>query len=279
MSTSSTEAAAGPADASTDPTVERMRATWMAGDFGRIATSYASGAAEFVARLGLQQGDRVLDVACGTGNLALPAARGGALTTGIDIAPNLIAQAIANAASEQLPLRFDVGNAEELPYADASFDTTMTMFGAMFAARPDRAARELLRVTRPGGCIAMANWTPTSFIGKMLNIVVGYVPPPAGATSTLRWGDEQTAVDRLVGVQDVRCVRRRLVFEFPCSTAETVQLFRDWYGPMVRAFAALDAEQRILLEHDLVALWSEQNRSSVGTTRVESEYLEVIAVR
>ena len=156
----------------TDPATERIRATWTAGDFGRIAVGYAPGAAEFIARLDLAHGERVLDVACGTGNLALPAARAGANTTGIDIAPNLIAQAIESAAAEGISARFDVGDAEELPYADGSFDTVVSMFGAMFAARPTRAAAELLRVTRSGGRIAMANWTPTGFIGQMLRIIV-----------------------------------------------------------------------------------------------------------
>jgi SAM-dependent methyltransferase len=264
---------------STDPVTERVRATWTAGDFGRIATGYAPGAAEFIARLRLGQGERVLDVACGTGNLTLPAARAGALATGIDIAPNLIAQAIANAAAEELAARFEVGDAEELPYPDGSFDTVVSMFGAMFAARPARAADELLRVTSRGGRIAMANWTPRGFIGKMLQIVVGYVPPPAGAVPVLQWGDEAIVQERFASAMRIDCVRRRITFEYPCTPAETVGLFRRWYGPTVRAFAALDEERRALLEHDLVAHWTDHNCAGCGMTRVESEYLEVIAVR
>jgi SAM-dependent methyltransferase len=264
---------------SADPATERTRATWTAGDFGRIAVGYAPGAAEFIARLDISPGERVLDVACGTGNLTLPAARAGAHTTGIDIAPNLIDQANANARAEDLTVRFEVGDAERLPYADASFDTVVSMFGAMFAARPARAAAELLRVTRRGGRIAMANWTPTGFIGHMLRIVVGYVPPPPGSVSVLQWGDEAVVGERLAGVERVDCVRRRIMFEYPCSPAETVALFRDWYGPTVRAFAALDAERRELLERDLIALWSDHNHGDGAVTCVESEYLEVIAIR
>ena len=264
---------------STDPTTEHVRATWTAGDFGRIATGYAPGAAEFVARLELTQGERVLDVACGTGNLALPAARAGALTTGIDIAPNLIAQAVANAAAEGLAARFEVGDAEALPYADESFDTVVSMFGAMFAARPARTAAELLRVVRRGGRIAMANWTPGGFIGQMLRIVVGYVPPPAGSPSVLQWGDEAVVRERLAGAERISCVRRRITFDYPCSPAETVRLFRDWYGPTVRAFAALDESGRERLERELTALWSEHNLVTGAATRVESEYLEVVAIR
>lgn len=262
-----------------DPATERTRAVWTAGDFGRIAVGYAKGAADFVNRLALARGERVLDVACGTGNLSIPAARAGARTTGIDIAPNLIAQAVSNAAAEGLAIRLDVGDAEALPYADASFDATITMFGAMFAARPERAAAELLRVTHSGGRIAMANWTPTGFVGRMLKIVGSYVAPPAGVPSTLLWGDEPTVRDRLTGVAAVRFVRRRLTFEYPCSPAETVRMFRDFYGPTVRAFGALDLDRQRLLERDLVALWRDQNLAGDGTTRVESEYLEVIAIR
>jgi SAM-dependent methyltransferase len=262
-----------------DPLTDRIRATWTAGDFGRIATGYAAGAADFVARLDLSQGERVLDVACGTGNLTLPAARAGALTTGIDIAPNLIAQARSNAAAEGLAVRFEVGDAESLPYADGSFDTAITMFGAMFAARPERAAAELLRVTRRGGRIAMANWTAGGFIGRMLRTIVGYVPPPAGTPSILQWGDEGIVADRLGDVEQLECVRRRITFDYPCSPLETVRLFRQWYGPTVRAFAALDERGRNLLERDLAILWSEHNHAGDGATRVESEYLEVIAIR
>lgn len=265
--------------ASADPTADRVRATWTAGDFGRIATGYAPGAAEFIARLRLSQGERVLDVACGTGNLALPAARAGALTTGVDIAPNLIAQAVANAAAEELAARFEVGDAEELPYAEGSFDTVVSMFGAMFAARPARAAAELLRVTRRGGRIAMANWTPGGFIGQMLRLVTHYAPPPAGAVPVLQWGDETVVRERLAAADRIQCVRRRITFNYPCSPAETVRLFRDWYGPTVRAFATLDDGHRELLERDLVMLWADHNHASGTMTRVESEYLEVIAIR
>src|SRR5690242_14779922 len=171
-----------------DPLTERSRATWTSGDFGRIAAGYVRGAGEFIARLELGPAERVLDVACGTGNLTIPAGRTGAIVTGVDIAPNLIAQAKTRAAAESLAISFDVGNAEQLPYDDASFDTVVTMFGAMFAARPERAAAELLRVTTPGGRIAMANWTPTGFIGQMLKATVTHVPAPAGASSPLLWG-------------------------------------------------------------------------------------------
>ena len=146
----------------------KLRATWIAGDFGEIAKSYAAGAEEFVQGLNLKPGMRVLDVACGTGNLALPAARLGAVVTGVDLAPNLVEQARENAKSEGLTAQFDEGDVEALSYGDASFDAVITMFGAMFAPRPELVAAELKRVTRPGGSIAMANWTPAGFIGSSL---------------------------------------------------------------------------------------------------------------
>jgi SAM-dependent methyltransferase len=262
-----------------DPLTDRVRATWTAGEFGRIAKGYERGAAEFIARLGIKPGETVLDVACGTGNLALPAARAGALTVGIDIAPNLIAEARANADREGLPVTFEVGDAEHLPSADGKFRTVVTMFGAMFAARPDRAAAELLRVTRTRGRIAMANWTPGGFVGQMLKATVGFVPAPAGLPSPLLWGTEEAVRERLgPGSRSIAFARRLITFEYPFEPTAVVDHFRLWYGPTVRAFAALDADGREGLRRALERLWTDHNEATDGTTRVQSEYLEVIAV-
>jgi SAM-dependent methyltransferase len=258
----------------------RVRATWTAGDFGRIAVGYERGAAEFIGRLGLGPGERVLDVACGTGNLALPAARGGARVTGIDIAPVLVAQLAARAAAEGLAVDAREGDAEALPFANGSFDTVVTMFGAMFAAHPDRTADELLRVTRSGGRIAMANWTPEGFVGRMLKVTVGYVPPPAGIPSVLLWGDPRVVQERFgSGVTDLRFERRAMVLAYPFGPEQTVQLFRSWYGPTMRAFAALDEGRQRGLFDDLVRLWTEHNTAGPDATRVESEFLEVVGRR
>ena len=262
-----------------DPLTERARAMWTAGDFGRIATSYARGADDFIARLRLAPGEQVLDVACGTGNLALPAARAGALVTGIDLAPNLVDQARAHAAREGLPADFDIGDAERMPYAGESFATVVTMFGVMFAPRPERAAAELLRVTRPGGRIAMASWTPAGFIGQMFKTTAAFVPPPAGAASPLLWGSEAAVRERLgAAVASIAFERRLITFEFPFSPAEVVDAFELWYGPTVRAFAALESAGRHELRRALERLWTEHNEASDGTTQVRSEYLEAIAV-
>lgn len=263
----------------TDPVVRRNRATWVAGDFERIAAGYRSGADDFVGRLGITRGECVLDVACGSGNLTLPAARRGAVTVGVDIAPNLLDIARGRAADEGLAISFDEGNAEALPYDDGAFDTVITMFGAMFAPRPQLAAAELLRVVRPAGRIAMANWTPASFVGAMLKAHVAMVPPPAGVPNTLLWGDEATARERLAESRSLSLTRRSIYLEFPVSPADVVQLFRDYYGPTVRTFEALDDRGRAKLFADLVSLWSDANEATDGTTRVASEYLEVVAER
>ena len=265
--------------AATDPLTDRVRATWTAGDFGRIAKGYERGAAEFIARLGFSAPDRVLDVATGTGNLAVPAARAGATVAGMDIAPNLVAQAQVRAASEELLIDFEVGNAEELRYDDGAFDATVTMFGAMFAARPERAASELLRVTKSGGRIAMANWTPTGFIGQMLKTTVKHAPAPVNVPSPLLWGTDETVQERLgAGLSSLVLTRRLITFEYPFSPEDTVKEFRLWYGPTLRAFAVLDEPGRAALQEDLVRLWSDHNLAMDGTTRVHSEYLEVIGV-
>jgi len=262
-----------------DPVTERIRSTWTAGDFGRIAKGYGRGAAEFIGRLGFSRRERVLDVACGTGNLSLPAARIGADVTGIDIAPNLIMQARTRAAVESLPITFDVGDAERLPYETSSFQTVVSMFGAMFAARPDRAAAELLRVTRPRGRIAMANWTPGGFIGQMLRTTATYVVPPSNIPSPLLWGTEDAVRARLgAGVESLTFTRRIIAFEYPMRPEDVVNHFRLWYGPTLRAFAALDETNRQALRRDLETLWRDHNRAKDGTTRVQSEYLEVVAV-
>jgi SAM-dependent methyltransferase len=258
----------------------KMKTVWSAGDFGKIALLLETGAEEFVGRLNLQKGERVLDVACGSGNLAIPAARAGALVTGVDIAPNLVEQARERAAAENLECRFDEGDAENLPYPQASFDTVVTMFGAMFAPRPEVTAAELVRVCRPGGRIAMGNWTPQAFTGQMFKINAKHVPPPSNIPSPVLWGDEETVRGRLrEGVSELNLTRRPILFQYPFSPAEVVEYFRQFFGPTQFAFAALDAEGQAALRRDLEQLWTEYNSAGDGTTLVESEYLEVVAVR
>lgn len=258
----------------------KLRATWTAGDFGEIARSYAAGAAEFIRGLNLQPGARVLDVACGTGNLALPAARLGAVVTGVDIAPNLIEQARETAQREGLSVQFDEGDAENLPYEDASFDAVVTMFGAMFAPRPELVAAELKRVVRPGGFIAMANWTPAGFVGQMFKIVSSHVPPPANMPSPVLWGSEEVVRERLSeGTSDVQTSRETIHFKYPFSPAQTVEHFFLYYGPSFKAFTALDERGQDALRAALEQHWTAHNLATDGTTDVPSEYLKVVAVR
>jgi ubiquinone/menaquinone biosynthesis C-methylase UbiE len=259
----------------------KLKATWSAGDFGQIAQSYTSSAAKFIERLNLQPGEKVLDVACGTGNTAIPAAKKGAIVTGIDIAPNLIEQARARAEAEGLNCQFEEGDAEALSFADGSFDVVVTMFGAMFAPRPDKVAKELVRVCRSGGRIAMANWTPTGFAGKMFKLMASFVPPP-DMPSPVLWGDETVVSERLKnGIADLQMNRRIVTFNYPFSPKEVVEHFHNYFGPTQKAFDALegDEEKQTALRRELENIWEEHNQADDGTTVVESEYLEVVARR
>lgn len=273
-------------DAGTIPNLEtikaRQKATWEAGDFGRIARTIENVAEEFMARQPLRPGAQVLDVACGTGNLAVIAARKGGLVWGIDIACNLIHQARIRAAEEQLRANFMEADAEDLPFDVGQFDLTVSMFGAMFAPRPQVVTAELHRVTRPGGRVALANWTPTGFIGKMFNVFKAHLPPPpAGVPSPMGWGDETTVRARLQrGFRDVRTTRHLALMRYPFPPAETVEFFRQYYGPTQKAFASLDAAAQDALRRDLVELQTANNIAKTpGTTEVAAEYLEVVAVR
>jgi SAM-dependent methyltransferase len=257
-----------------------LKSTWMEGDFGEIAKYTVREGEDFVTRIGINPGARVLDVACGTGNTAIPAARAGADVIGVDIATNLLQQAEQRAKAEGLVPRFQEGDAEELPFADGEFDVVMTMYGAMFAPRPDRVAAELLRVCRPGGTIAMANWTPEGFVGKQFRAMADIVPPPPGIPAPVLWGREDIVRARFgAGVSQLETTRRPAIFEYPFPPAEVVSFFREYFGPTKIAFARLDSAGQALLTKVLESLWREHNRSDNGATRVEAEYLEVHAIR
>ncbi|MFN2500769.1 MAG: class I SAM-dependent methyltransferase [Pyrinomonadaceae bacterium] len=259
----------------------RLRDTWSDGDFGEIAKALEAGAEDFVLRLDLKPDMRVLDVACGTGNLAIPAARTGANVAGVDIAPNLIATAIERARDTNVECRFEVGDAEDLPYPTESFDVVMTMFGAMFAPRPAVTAVELIRVCKPGGLIVMANWTPEGPTGQMFRISAKHVPPPPGMPSPLLWGTEDVVRERFAReeIGDLQMHRRRIIFAFPLSPIEVVEHFREFFGPTKKAFDSLDAQGKEALRHDLEHFWMENNIATDDSTLVESEYLEVRAIR
>jgi SAM-dependent methyltransferase len=282
----STEAGPAPGAITAIPNLEvikaRQKATWEAGDFGQIARSIESAAEEFMARQSLRRGLRVLDVACGTGNLAVIAARQGCEVHGIDIAGNLIEQARMRSARAGFRIDFKEADAEALPFEQNTFDLAVSMFGVMFTPQPEVATAELRRVTKPGGQIALANWTPEGFIGKMFKVFKAHLPPPpAGVPSPMAWGDEATVTGRLRdGFTNLRLTRRITLMRYPLPPAETVEFFRQYYGPTHKAFASLDAAAQADLRRDLVELQTAHNIAKTpGTTEVAAEYLEVVAVR
>ena len=257
-----------------------MKASWMAGDFGQVAKYTARAAEEFVARIGIAPGCRLLDVACGTGNTAIPAARAGAVVTGIDLAPNLLEQARERAIEEHVKIQFNEGDAEALPYPDAEFDVVLSMYGAMFAPRPERVASEFIRVCKPGGRIAMANWTPDGFVGQSFRINAKYVPSPPGIPAPVLWGDENVVRQRFSqGVSKLSASRQNARFDYPYPPKEVVNFFRQYFGPTQMAFSRLDAQGQAQLASELEALWSKHNQASGTRTCIDAEYLEVIAVR
>ncbi len=255
---------------------ERMKAMWSAGDFGQLAPFIADEAERFVARLNLQPGARVLDVACGTGNTAIPAARAGGVVTGVDIAPNSLESARQRALAEGLTVQFDEGDAEELPYPDGQFDVVISMFGAMFAPRPQKTAVELARVCRSGGLIAMANWTPQGFVGKSFQISSRYAPPPPGVPAPALWGEESIARERFASVAaSFEAHRRELVFDYPFGPAEVVQFHRMHLGPAKTTHARLDEEGRRQLTAEMDKHYSQHNQGDAHRTVIRSEYLDI----
>jgi SAM-dependent methyltransferase len=198
----------------------------------------------------------------------------------VDIAPNLLEQARKRAASEGLEIRFDEGDAEELPYPNQSFDAVLSMFGAMFAPRPDLVAAELMRVCKPGGLIAMANWTSEGFVGKTFQVTSKMVPPPPGVPPPVLWGNEQTVRQRFAkGISSLRLTRQSMEFLYPFPPKETVAFFRQYFGPTRMAFSRLDQAGQAALAAQLEALWTEYNTANDGSTRIEGEYLDVRAIR
>jgi SAM-dependent methyltransferase len=257
----------------------RLKSTWMTGDYDVFARYMEKDAEVFYQRLGIKPGTRLLDVGCGAGQLALIAARAGAVVTGCDIATNWLEKAKLRAAAEGLDITFEEGDAEALSYEDAQFDAVASMFGAMFAPRPELVATELTRVCRPGGTIAMANWTPAGFIGQMFKIIAKHIAP-SGMPSPALWGDEATVRDRFRnGIATLKLTPRLYRFEYPFPPDAVVEFFRVNYGPMTRAFASLDSNGQRSLRSELVRLWAEHNTAAGDTTLVAAEYLEVVATR
>ena len=261
---------------------QTMRETWMAGDFGKIAKSNVREAEAFVSRLDLPDGAHVLDLACGTGNLSIPLARRGARVTGIDIAPNLLEQARARAAEEGLEISFEEGDAEQLPCPDGAFDAVVSMFGAMFAPQPELVIAECARVLKPGGLLAMANWTPSSLAGRMFHVTGRHVGTPLGVAPPVHWGHPMVVRGRLAPrFEKVELDVISMPVDFPGSPREAVLFFRTFFGPTQTAFDSLDEAGQARLAEELENLWAEGNTAPDPLTRtmIGNEYLQVVARR
>ncbi len=270
----------------TERTVNPNKALWEKGDFTRIAASMRGSGAELVAELGIAPGLRVLDLGCGDGTTAVPAARLGAEVCGVDIAANLVAAGNARAAAEGLSnLRFEEGDASDLrDLDDYSFDLVVSIFGAMFAPRPFDVAKEMTRVARLGGRIVMGNWIPgdPTLVAQILRISGAYSPPPPeGFVSPVTWGVENDVVERFaaagIPAERISCTRETWTFVHPGPPAELLANFRDYYGPTMNAYAAAAADGRAdALHAELTELFESQNTAGDGTTRVPATYLRVI---
>jgi len=260
-----------------DALKSKLKTVWEAGDFSEVAKHIETVAEDFVNRLDIKPGLKVLDVACGSGNLAVIAAQKGATVTGIDIADNLVEAAKQRADKLGLDIKFEQGDAEALPYEDDTFDVVMTMFGAMFAPRPEVTASELVRVCKPGGTIAMANWTPTGFAGQMFKLGGKYVPPPPMPAPVL-WGVPDEVKARFGDkVENLRTTPRLAEFSFEYGPDGVAEHFKTYFGPTVMALKAMGEENHEAFTKDLVELWAQNNTKTDGTTLVKGEYLEVIA--
>ena len=257
----------------------RQRATWASGDFGIIGTTLQIVGESLCEAVDLRAGSTVLDVAAGNGNCSLAAARRFADVTSTDYVPALLEDGRRRAEGERLSIRFQEADAEALPFTDGSFDVVLSSFGVMFAPNQTRAASELSRVCRSGGRIGLANWTPRGFIGRLFAVVGKHVPPPAALTPPSRWGVEDH-LERLFGesASDIRATPRDFAFRYK-SAGHWIDVFRTWYGPVHKAFAALPAEGQLQLHQDLTALIDEFNASGDSTVVIPAEYLEVVVVR
>jgi SAM-dependent methyltransferase len=256
----------------------RQQVMWSSGDYAVIGTTLQLVGESLCEAVDLVAGSRVLDVACGSGNATLAAARRFARTTGVDYVPALLALGRERALAERQAIEFIEGDAERLPFGDAGFDTVLSVFGVMFAANQTRAADELLRVCKVGGKIGLASWTPEGFLGDLFRTMGKHVPPPAGVASPLRWGTD-AGLAELFGARArvLRAERRHFVFRYRSST-HFIDTFRDYYGPTHLAFKALDAAGKTALNADLHALLERRDRGAGGLS-ISGEYLEVVLER
>jgi ubiquinone/menaquinone biosynthesis C-methylase UbiE len=256
----------------------RQQLAWGSGDYAIVGTTLQIVGETLCEAVDLRSNQRVLDVAAGNGNATLAAARRFADVVSTDYVAALLEGGRRRAEADRLPVTFQEADAEALPFADASFDVVLSTFGVMFTPNQDKAARELLRVCRPGGKIGLANWTPESFIGQMFRVLGKYVPPVAGVAPPSLWGTK-ARLDTLFGSQAaVAAESRNFVFRYK-SPAHWLEIFRDYYGPVLKAFASLNPEARKALEKDLHDLLDQHNVAKDGTLVLPSEYLEAVITK
>ena len=257
----------------------RQQAAWASGDFAVIGVTLQIVGETLAEAADIRAGESVIDVAAGNGNASLAAAHRMARVTSTDYVPALLEKGRARAAAEELDIAFQVADAENLPFGDGSFDVALSTFGVMFAPDHRRSANELLRVVRAGGRIGLASWTPDSFVGQLFKLVGKAVPPPAGVLSPLLWGTE-AYLGELFGEAsaDIRTARRSFTFRY-ASAAHWLQVFRDYYGPVNKAFGALDSNGQADLEREILALLERTNTDGSASMVVPSDYLEAVIVK
>jgi ubiquinone/menaquinone biosynthesis C-methylase UbiE len=257
---------------------QKQQINWSAGNYAVIGTSLQLVGETLLETLDLPAGASILDVAAGNGNASLAAARRGCAVTAVDYVPSLVEQLRGRAGAEGLAVDAVVGDAEALDVPTGSFDAVVSIFGVMFTADQERAAAELTRACRPGGTIGLVNWTPDSFVGDIFRTIGAHVPPPLGVRSPMEWGTEGRLQELLgADVATLEVARKSFVFRYR-SAEHLVEAFRAYYGPMVKAFEALDQTGRTALHEELVAL-AERHNTSDAALRVPSSYVEVVAVR
>jgi ubiquinone/menaquinone biosynthesis C-methylase UbiE len=257
----------------------RQQAAWSSGDYAVVGTTLQIVGEELCEALDVRSGQRVLDVAAGNGNVSLAAARRWCEVTSTDYVPALLERGRERAAAERLDIAFREADAESLPFADGSFDAVVSAFGVMFTADHDRAASELVRVCKRGGKIGLANWTPEGFIGRLFKTLAKHVPPPPALQSPASWGIRGRVGDLFEPhASSIRMAHRNFTFRYR-SPAHWIEVFRTYYGPMLKAFAALAPAGQAALERDLISLIHSFNRSGDATMVVPSEYLEIVITR
>lgn len=253
----------------------KQQATWASGDYAVVGTTLQIVGENLCEAVDLRSNQNVLDVAAGNGNATLAAARRFADVVSTDYVGALLERGRERARADRLPVEFREADAENLPFADASFDVVLSTFGVMFTANHPKAASELVRVTRPGGKIGLANWTPEGFIGNLLKTVGKAVPPPPGVKSPIMWGKKDYLEEIFGSGVVISAQSRHFTFRYK-SPAHFLDIFRTYYGPTHKAFGAIDTAAQQNLQADILALIDQFNVARDGTLVIPSEYLEIV---